>query len=511
MLNSEATEFIQVEKLIDQGKHEEAIKMMKEFEQIGEASQYNNIKLNLLKCELFYQKGMYEIVIDFAQKAYEVSLSIGKSLFSVDALLNMARASIFLYELENAFKFIRQSEEMLKTLAHYPPIEYKRRKATIDYEKGRYYGRTLDFALSIKHLEESLAIRKEMGEKKEIARALLDFGWIVGVYKGELDRGLEIIKQGFSLAKENDIKFDIACGFNLKGCIYGLKGNLDRTILNFEKSLTIFKELNNKERMAAILNNLGDPYKRKGLFDRALEYLEQSLILSEELGITIKKALPYDFIIQILIEKGDLERAEQHLIDLENLSSQLNNKHVDLIYFFNKALILKANTENSKRNEAEVILKQILDDKFSTYEIMILTLLNLCDILIFNLSKSHNLKYLDELVFYVNQIMNIARNSQSYWLLAESYLIQAKLKLLILEFEETRQLLTQAEHIAEKYSLNLLNKQIEEEKIKLSKYHNNWKDLKHSNLNLTSRIELTGLEDQIRHLLKKRLNLRKTL
>ena len=85
-----------------------------------------------------------------------------------------------------------------------------------------------------------------------------------------------------------------------------------------------------------------------------------------------------------------------------------------------------------------------------------------------------------------------------------------KLKLIIFEFEETQQLLTQAAHIAEKYNQNLLAKQISEEQEELSKKLNNWEELKQSKAKIATRIGLAGLEEQIRHLLKKRMSLGKS-
>jgi hypothetical protein len=44
----------------------------------------------------------------------------------------------------------------------------------------------------------------------------------------------------------------------------------------------------------------------------------------------------------------------------------------------------------------------------------------------------------------------------------------------------------------------------------LSKKLNNWQELKQSKAKISTRIGLTGLEEQIKHLLKKRMNLRKS-
>ena len=88
--------------------------------------------------------------------------------------------------------------------------------------------------------------------------------------------------------------------------------------------------------------------------------------------------------------------------------------------------------------------------------------------------------------------------------MAETYLFQAKLKLVTFEFEKAQQLISQAFHIAEKYGLDLLLTQIKTEKEELSKALNKWDNLKRSNANLTNRLDLANLNNQIRRMLKKR-------
>jgi hypothetical protein len=171
---------------------------------------------------------------------------------------------------------------------------------------------------------------------------------------------------------------------------------------------------------------------------------------------------------------------------------------------------LKSSSQARHRDKAEEILRLILEDEDNIYEFAIASILHLSELLLIKLSNTGNLKVLDEIKDYVNQLMNAAKNSHSYWLQAETHLLQAKLKLTTFKFEEAQQLLTQAAYIAEKYNHNLLAKQILEEQEELSKRLNKWKDLKQSGAKIATRVELAGLEEQIRYLLKKRTNLGKS-
>ncbi|MFX0040364.1 MAG: tetratricopeptide repeat protein [Promethearchaeota archaeon] len=510
MLNSKSIELNQVERLINEGNHDEALQLIKLFEEKEELTLYEIISCNLLKCELFLQQGLYEKVVKLTQQTYKKSLDLRNNDLSFNTLLIMAEAFTYLWELEKAAKIIEQGEELLKILSRELPKNNPQREASIAYVKGWLYSRNNNFDLAVLNYERVLALREKIGTTKEVCKSILNLGWRIGVCGGELDRALEYVNQGLVIAKENNWKYYIADGFKVIACIYHFKGDLDRCILFNEQSLTIFKELNNKERMAMLLNNMGDSYRKKGELDRALECLEQSLALCNKLGNYKYKAGIYSFLIQILVEKGDLKQAQQRLLEWKTIKDKWENKILKIEYLLTKALILKCSSQIRSRDKAEEILRLLLEDEDILYEFAILSLLHLCDLLLIKLSNTGNLKVLDEIQDYVNQIMNAAKNSHSYWLQAEAYLLLAKLKLIMFEFKETQQLLTQAAHIAEKYNQNLLAKQISKEQEELSKKLNNWEELKQSKTKIATRIELAGLEEQIRRLLKKRMTLRKS-
>ncbi len=504
-------ELIRAERFIDEGKHDEAFQLLKHFEEREEYNLYEIVSCNLLKCELYLQQGLYEKVVKLAQQTYKKSSDLGSNFLTFNTLLIMAEALIFLFELEKAAEIIEQGEDILKILSRELPKNNPQREACMAYVKGWFYERNHNFDLAIVQFERVLALREKLGATKEVSKSLLKLGWRIGIDGGELDRALEYVNQGLVIAKENNWKYCIAEGFKNMGSIYFFKGDLDRNILLNEQSLTIFKEFNNKERMAIVLNNLGETYRQKGELDRALECLEKCLVLDNKLGLKQKAGFFYDSLIQILVEKGDLKQAQRYLLESKKIPDKLKDKlSLNIEYLLNKASILKSSSQARNRDKAEEILRFILENEDTLYEFAIRSLLHLCELLLIKLSNTGNLKVLDEIQDYVNQIRNAAKNSHSYWLQAETYLLQAKLKLITFEYEESQQLLTQAAHIAEKYNQSLLTKQISEEQEELSKKQNDWEGLRQSKAKIATRIELAGLEEQIRHLLKKRMNLGKS-
>jgi tetratricopeptide (TPR) repeat protein len=244
----------------------------------------------------------------------------------------------------------------------------------------------------------------------------------------------------------------------------------------------------------------------KGDLERALECIEQAMGLSRELGDLRTLAFKYDSLIQILIEKGDLERARISLRDLEQLNNQLKDKPTNLMYLFDKALLLKTSSRALNRGKAEEILKQLLQNKDSSIEGKIRALVNLCELLLTELRISNDLEVLDELNQFISQLLELAEKSNSYWILCETYLIQAKVALMTFDMNEARRFLTQAQEIAEKYGLNLLAMKISNEHDEFLKQLDTWEKLKESNAPLAERMELSRLNEQIDNMLRKRVS-----
>jgi len=491
-------ELIRAKNLIDKGKYDKALQLMKIFEETGEHTLYEIVSCNLLKCNILHQQGLYENALQLAEQTYKESLGLGKNLLSIDALIVMADASIFLGDTNKFVEIIKQGEDLLNFLTQISPIEYKRREAKIYYIKGFFYTwLKTDADRALDYIEHSLALQEEIGAKHDVAKSLIILSWVLGGLKGELDRALKYAERGLALAKESNKKFTIALSLVNLAAVYSGKGELDRSVIFYEQSLAIYKELNNKFWMATVLNNVGNLYRNKGELYRALECLEQSLALHQELGNLREIAKVHDFLIQILIDKGDLERAQQALRDLEQLNNQLKDNQSNLWYLFDKALLLKTSLRARNRAKAEEIFNQLLEDKDIGFEMTIGALLNLCELLLIELRMTNDVEVLDEINPLIVRLLDIAEKSNSYSILAETYFLQAKLSLLTFDIKKVQGFLTQAQQLAERFGLTQLATKIASESDDLLKKLDLWEKLKESGAPMTERLELARLDEKI--------------
>jgi len=493
-------ELIRAKKLINEGKFDEALQLMKNFEETGKATLNEIVSCHLLKCDILSQRNLHKELFELAEQTYKESLGLGKSLLSIDALYHMAFPLIVSNNLEKAEEIIKQGEELLKTLTNELLKEYREREASIAFLKGMFYNPIIvgkgDLDLSLKHFEQCIVLRGEYGEKHKIASNLLVIGWIYLLYKGELEHAFECIDRALTLAKEVNRKHTIAMSFSTMATYYHFKGDLDRSITLYEQSLVLFKELNNKFYIATNFNHLAEVYRMKGDLDRALEYSEQSIAQYMEVGILRFIANAHDFLIQILIEKGDLERAQENLDQLEQMKNEINDKEINLMYLFDKALLLKSSIRVRDRGKAEEIFIQVLEED-PRYESKIRTVLILSELLLLELGTTSNLEVLNDINSYIAQLLDITEKTHSYWILGETYLLQAKISLLTFNIKKAQRFLTQAQQIAERFNLNRLVRKIANEKEDLLKKLDLWNKLKKVGASVADRIVLAQLEEQI--------------
>jgi len=504
---SESKELTQAKKLVNEGKFDEVLQLMENFEKMEDMSRYNLVSWHLLKCDILIQQGAYTKLNELAEQTYKESLGLGKSLLSIDALYYWALALIF-PNLEKTEEIIKQGDELLKTLSHELPKDYKRREAYMEYLKGLLYSPIVtakcDPDLTLEHFEQCLALQEEYGDKYEVAEILLSIGLIYLLYKGELDEAFEYVERSLILAKESNRKFTTARCLLLNADYYYLKGELDRCIMFHEQSLVLFKELNNKYSSATILNNMAEVYRMKGELDRALECSEQAVAQNIKNGNLKKTANAYDYLIHILIEKGDLEQAQEKLDQLEQMKNELNDRGINLTYLLDKALLLKTSSRALNRGEAEKILKRVLEED-NRYEAKIIVLLNLSELLLIDLQMTSDLEVLNDINSYITQLLDLTEKSRSYWVLGETYLLQAKLALIALDLKKARRLLTKGQQIADKHGLGLLAMKISNEHDELLKQLEMWEKLKESKAPLGERMELSHLHEQMERMVRKKV------
>jgi molecular chaperone GrpE (heat shock protein) len=110
---------------------------------------------------------------------------------------------------------------------------------------------------------------------------------------------------------------------------------------------------------------------------------------------------------------------------------------------------------------------------------------------------------------YLNKLIEISKKNHSYWLLAETYFLQAKIELATLDLEEAERSLARSHQTAEEYGLNLLITRILNQRDELERQIDKWEEIKKKRSYLSESIALARVEEQLILMLRKKLSLEK--
>ncbi|MFX0020945.1 MAG: tetratricopeptide repeat protein [Candidatus Hermodarchaeota archaeon] len=451
-----------VELLREKGEFEKALDIIANLEKEEGFSQEELFSLLILKSSLLLELRHLKEAQEIAERILHQSEELKWHDKVVDALDIIAWVCRRLGKLEEALDVIHKAEEIIKTEFPEPNEEIQTKQASLYLVKGSIFFARGNLNAIKECLEEGLKLAKLVDNKKLLMHFTLNSGAYYGI-KGEMDLSLDYQKQGLELAKE----------------------------------------INDSHNIIIALNNIGCVYREQGKLEEALENIKQSYLLAKKIkSPTISIVL--DSIFHVVLDKGDLKQSEKYLEEMNELKDQEEYEIIKLNYLINKALLLKANPRASNLSKAEKILKEALEEDIVLYEAHIDALLNLCDILLTDLQNTNDPEILNELQPYVSRLLDIAEKNNSFSLIAETKLLEARLALLSFDIKNSRRFFSKAQEIADKYGLNRLSIKISNEHDELIKQIDIWDNLKKSNLPLSERLKKTGLKEEMKRMIQKR-------
>lgn len=328
--------------------------------------------------------------------------------------------------------------------------------------------------------------------------------------KGELNKALQNYKIGLELGTKISNKFIIGASLSNIGAMYWRKGELSKALRFHEGSLIYFKNLKAKLEIAAVLGNLGEIHHHKGDLHKALEYHQQSLDMVKDLKNIWHTSKELFCIISIntdLISNGNtfIENTKDYLAELETLSKKDNSRVIRQRYQVAKALILKKSSRTRDKGKAETIFQEIIEEETFEYELTVIAILNLCDLLLLELRISGDPEILSEVQSLVNRIFEIAKDLPSYLLLTNVYILKSKLALIELDIKKAKKFLDQAQQICEEKGLKRLAMSISNEYDVLILQLAKWEEFIDKNAILTEKLEFADFQRMISQMLKNKM------
>jgi tetratricopeptide (TPR) repeat protein len=535
-----------VERLIKRGEYEEALSVIEEVigNLIHENQQEDKIQFNLFKTEIFIHQGKYKEALGIVKILDGQVENIGSCLLQLNVITAYADILYYLGNFSEGIEKIEEGDNLLGELYRSSQPKCTKEHAALYKVKGKILEKLGKEEQALTAYEESLKLFQDIEDQTGISSVFNNLG-IIYRKQGDLNQALNYYQKSLAIRRTLDNKIDIVATLNNMGIIYMFQGNLNKALNHYQDALVILEEIGHKQYIAAITNNLGNIFFDKGELDTAFNHYQRSLTLWGELGHQqynayginhlgkihrrkgeLNKALAhYQQALRILeaignkldisitlfdlfstaLDKNDQHLAKEYLETLKQIKEQENNKVIDQRYRVAKALYLKSDERSRMRARAEEMLIQVIDEEIIDHEITEYAMLNLCELYIENLKLTNDKTVLTKVQALVLRLLDVAKEQHSHWLIAEAYFLHAKLFLLDLNIEKSREFLGQAQIIAEEKGMKHLAMRISYEHDLLLQKIPKFVELGEKKAPLAERLEFANLEQIVKRLTQMRL------
>jgi predicted ATPase/Tfp pilus assembly protein PilF len=182
-----------------------------------------------------------------------------------------------------------------------------------------------DFGHARSMLEESLAIRREMGDRGGAAQALNIMG-LVTSSQGDFSQAKELFEEGLAEYREADDQLGVANVLNNLGSVWRDEGQFARAAALYRESMEVYTSFGEKRGLSVAVHNLGRVTNDLGDPDRALELFDECLAIEQELGDRLNMAMTLHNIGRATFNKGLYARTAEVYAQSLNIRVEFGDK-----------------------------------------------------------------------------------------------------------------------------------------------------------------------------------------
>ncbi|MFX0030752.1 MAG: tetratricopeptide repeat protein [Candidatus Hermodarchaeota archaeon] len=457
-------------RLLNEGKEEDALRLIRILEKNENLTPEEKLKSQILKGTLLFFLVKIEESLNISRKVYNESLSSGKPLLSIDAIFIEWMSLFMLGRGGESWEQVKNCESLLKAAAKEPHTEIEQREGLLNFMTGYFHFWEATYDRSLEYLERSLSVFKRYKNLSYLIGLVLHLMGGEYMLKGEFELALKYIKNALEAIISDTFAFNVvkATIFHGTGEIYRQLGKLDLATEYFEKCFKFCKKHNFH------VTNLFTGFASYGL-------------------------------IQIALDRKSPDQAQKYLDRFKQLLEEKNLTEDYFLYKLATARVLKYSSRTRNRAKAEEILKELIFEHEKTKSVgyrgvpeeSILPLIELCHYYIRELRLTNAMEILDDVKPLIKRLFKESERTNSYSLLAQTYLLSGMLSLLQMNLGDARRELSQAQDIAESHGLQLLARKISHEHDKLLEQLGDWENLKLRKSSIAERINLTSLDESI--------------
>ncbi len=490
---------------------------------------------------IYERKGEYEKALQCFETCYQIARAHDFKDALAAAINNQGLIYLNRGEWDKALVKFKDAVEIYEAIG-----EHKRLGVTLN-NIGYIYIEKGEWEKALVVLTQSAEILKMANDWSNLSLPYRNMGMLY-LDLGEYTKALKFVKKSLELRIKVGNKDRQADSYNLLGIIYRKKGNFTVALRYFQKALDIWKIIQHDISLSAVYYNFGELYREIGELEKALRYIKLSGDYARKAGHEVFYIDALEIMALIYWQQRKFKKAIDFLEEVLRLRKTVNNQvlyaesilnmirvlldyenYNKALHYFEilqtltqqpsipavvttctkiaEALILRANPRQRSKFKAQKILEEVLIRETTiSSELYFFCQLIYCDLLLFELMTFGENEALDELKKNIDLLFKTAVAQNSYWLLAEVYLLKAKVLLLELKTEESFKLLRKALKITRKKGLKALKAIIVDEKETMLKQSQYLRELQGKTEDtLQHRIQILNVGATINYLITRRV------
>ncbi|MFX0116730.1 MAG: tetratricopeptide repeat protein [Candidatus Hodarchaeota archaeon] len=473
--------------------------------------------------------------LDYLQRGVALREALGNK---TDIANSLNTLGICYTQMGNSEEGLRYYQE---SLALYEALENRRQMATLYHNLTFAMIGKEEYALARDYAQKHLVVRKELDQKDGLAAAYNVLGWL-HLWNGELDHALNYFKNALTTHEEFLGQTGLNFRLNCVGFAYLAMGELETALSHYERALDLCKAEPEPDVVHAwILTSMAKAFSLKGEAKVALDTINQALKVLEVVdhqlslvGALTQKGIIYrmlgeselalkvleeglnqypsliapelqkwyflsETLLHLILVAQDLkarEKAAEYLKQMQEIQQKTENKYIRLRKRFAEALVLKMSKRGTKKLQAQQAFQEIVEEEIIEYDITVLAILNLCELLILEVKISEaKEELLAEIVTLSTKLYEMAQDQKAPMVIIMALILQAKIAMVEGGLKKATGLLDNAIIMADEKKLGNLLMKARFEQETLAADLEKWEELSRRNASIKERFQQARFDD----------------
>ncbi|MHA1675021.1 MAG: tetratricopeptide repeat protein [Promethearchaeota archaeon] len=465
-----------LDNLFDTSQFTQGLKFCEELVQNSALSFQERFQIWIYKVKFLEKLELFEKCLSFADFLLNTTNIAEYPYYRATILTEIAKVHFSKGSLDKVITIVEQAENLLISATTANRTDLGKVKADLLVLRGGYCWQqgNLDDALHYFELNLNFWQKSLQPRPLDLANALNNVGVLYNA-TGKLTTALVYLEQAYEQNRKMGNTRGVSNTGNNIGAIYVQKGDLKSGLKYMLKSMNFDLKDNYVEGIRASSQNIGEVYWHKHDYVKALHYLEECFSISEtirnEFSIT-EVCIP---LIAVHLELhnlrelnpprhiNNLRKAKQYYECISQISIKSTNKIIHQRDKLARALILKSENTLESRKKAETYLDLIIEDGVRYFDITVVALVTLSEILLTQITLTESESALIKLQQILTQLIDLTQNSNSFSILIETLLIKAKIMLHQSLYMDSHLLFQQALDVVKVNQLQHIEKKILDE------------------------------------------------